>query len=186
MRPMALLAAGILFVGVDLRFGQFDVLPDVLGWVLCAVAAFQVRDAGPWFQFAMVVAAAGVLLSLRGSIRSSAVEVLDSLEIVVQTVVVFAVCSGIIDRLRGHPGADPAGDRSASTQANLIRWSALALSLVSLVLVLSTRSTRESVGTAVPLALLVVMAGLALVVWFLLLLFRVRDHPSLQPVDVPA
>lgn len=183
---MALLAAGIVFVGVDLRFGQFDVLPDVLGWVLCAVAAFQVRNAGPWFQLAMVAAAAGVLLSVRGSIRSQAVEVLDSLEIVVQTVVVFAVCSGIIDRLRAQPGPDPAEDRSASTQANLIRWFYLALSVVSLAFVLSTRSTRESVGTAVPLALLVGMAGLALVAWFLLLLFRLREHPSLQPVDVPA
>jgi hypothetical protein len=58
-RPLSLVAAGILLVAVDFRIVHIDLLPDVVGWVLVAVAALTWGQRAP-FVLAVVAALASL------------------------------------------------------------------------------------------------------------------------------
>lgn len=170
MRPLATLAWGLLLVVLDFRVQGVDLLPDPIGWGLGAVAALSLfrsvgkaqPEARRWFAATCVACTAALLpavpewVGVQHPIITVAVAV-------AQTVVVFATCTGVMSVL-------PA--RRAT--ANAVRWSDLGTA--SLLAVLMGGATV--VPELAPLALLTALATLAVLVWFLVLLFQAAKDPA--------
>jgi hypothetical protein len=46
-RPLSLIAAGLVLVGLDLRIVHVDVFPDPVGWLLVTMAAIRLSLRAP-------------------------------------------------------------------------------------------------------------------------------------------
>ena len=162
LRPLSLLAWGLLLAVADVRVNGVDLLPDVVGWGMGMVAALVL---GPWDRaFAVAGLGCGLgllasvleLLGARGAPTSTATSV-------AETLAVFGSCTAV---MRLVP------ERRAT--ANALRWWELGLTLAFLLLV---TLTAENHDFGLP-ALLVGLAALVVLVCVIVLLFRAaRTEP---------
>lgn len=188
MRPLVLVALGLVLVALDLRIGGLDLLPDPLGWVVAAVGAGLLRDRHVGFLVAAVACAAGVLLSLpdmavegagragRTGAPSAGAE--DAVVVLLQTVVLFSTCTAISRILP---------DTGVGRVAGVLRWVDLALTAAVQVLVVllvsgtGARVLRAPSGGPDPVTALVVLLGAGVLVGALVHL-AVLVVASRQPV----
>ena len=165
--PLARVATGLVLVLADVRVGDVDLLPDPLGWLLAAWALRSLQPAHVGFHVAGVTAWLAALWSLPEWFGAEGVFVTVPIALA-QLVVQVAVCTALV-------AACPRRAPSAST----IRWSTLFLSGV-LVVALVAAEAEPSTGAV---ALAIGLADMAVMVWFLVLLYGVaKDAP---PVAAP-
>lgn len=168
--PLGVTVWGFLLAFADLRFNGFDVLPDPAGWLLAAVGLAGLASRAVAFRVAAVVAGLEVVLSLPLVVAAQMPDPWATVETLLQTAFVFSVCTGLVALLAHLP------DRARA--AEIIRWSDLALTV--LLVPITAMWGRGSTGppaealVVVPLALV----GFGIGVWFVVLLFRVRDDPA--------
>lgn len=173
MTPLGLTAAGFLLAALDFRVNAgFDLLPDPVGWVLAAVglAALSERSAG--FRVAQVLALLEALVSLPMVVTEQPGTLVTSADAALETAFVFSVCTGLIASLPHRP------DRTGS--ANVIRWLDLGLAVVLVPSLLLLDAADGGLDVLGPLALMLILVGLAVAVWFVVLLFQVKDDPAVS------
>ncbi len=178
MTPLGLMAWGIGIVIFDLRIDGFDYLIDVVGWVLCAMAAARLGGDSRWFHVAMWAAIVGGVVSLTENfdVEQSAWLVVPAS--LAQLVLAWAVCTGIIEKLSESTSAHVEVHRRRAVEANRVRWTVaatfIAISLLAPFMIAT--STDVGVGALLPLIIVCLVAY----VWFLFLVIRLRGNPSLQ------
>lgn len=175
MTPMGRVTLGLVVVLVDIRIGSFDLLVEPVGWtlVLAGLVPLVARHTG--LMAAAVAAGAGLVLSFF-QVLAAPTPGPALVQSVAETVVVFSVCTALMALLAREP------DRRA---AGTIRWLEVGLLAVAATFyVLGPEETTDAGPWAVPVVLLV-LAAIAVVVWFLVLLMRVRHEQVLQPAGSP-
>ena len=162
---------GFLLVILDFRFDGFDLIPDLLGWVIVLAGLMPLAGRSRGFAAAGAAAAVGVLLALPQQLSEPG-PVIGLLEAVAETVLLFGTCTGVIALV-----ADPQVRRTA----NRIRGADGGRTAVATAVSLAAGGgTAVSVDEAMVLPLLVlVLVGLGIVVWFLLFLWSHRHRPEL-------
>lgn len=178
MTPVARIAWGFLIVLVDLRIQGLDVVPDIVGWILAVSGTGRLFERSGWFRLATAACAVGIATAVPGAVSEPGT-VLALAEGLAMTGLVFGACSGIRAVV-----AEPSVRRTA----DWIRWLDLGLMVVAGVLGALGESLRLPVSDASPpvglaLAALVVplvVVALAVAVWFVVFLLRLRHHPTLQ------
>ena len=194
-------AAGLLLVLVDLRFGGVDALPDVLGWVLVVLGTRALARTDPRWRVVVLLAVLAAVLSLASlwhpvvtvtvpgtgdGVTTSTTGPVDpgglhgllvSAHNAVAVVFSVLLSLRVRDRAREHDDA-PVARRFA-------RFALLHAVLGAVVLLASLAAAlaggpdvTDSVGW---LLLAVVLAAVAVQVWFVLALAGVRQLPWLQP-----
>lgn len=177
LRPLGAVVAGTLLIVLDLRVDGLDLIPDAIGWVMLLWAAFRLHRSHVSFRWM----AAGALLGLAVSVPAQFNELsglLEALDAIALTVVVFCVCTGIRAR---------SWDTARARQAGRIRWLDLGLTAVSLVLAALVGVIGEEL---LVVALVLVFVALAVLVWFLVVVWDVRHEAGLggtesEPVAGP-
>lgn len=169
--PLGKTAWGFLLAALDLRINGVDLLADPVGWLLAVVGLWTMSSRHGGFQVAVVLAAIEVVASLPLVVTETVPALLSTFEVLLQTGFVFAVCTGLIATLTHRP--DKAGS------ANVIRWLDLGLSLLLAPMLLIVGAATGEVDVLGPFALMLGVVGLAVAVWFVVLLFQVRDDPAL-------
>lgn len=162
LRPLRLAGWGMLLVFLDFEFNGLDLIPDPIGWVMAAsatssLAAHSVAGSR-MFGFASVAAVAALLTSLPEWVGVTDAAII-GLGAIVNTSFVFATCTAIM------VAAPP-----QRVAANVIRWLDLALTAAFVVGMPMADGPQEV--TADARALVVLVVGLAVFVWFIVLLFR--------------
>ena len=173
MTPLGKVVVGLLLVFVDLRIDGFDVVPDVIGWALALIGLHPLSRRHGGFLAAAVAAGIGIVLALPQQLVEPG-SVLRTLEAVAETVLVFGTCTGIIALV-----AEPSVRRTA----NRIRWTDLGLGLLATLLGLALGQDSSLSGGAVVPVLVLALATIAVVIWFLVFLWRNRHRPELLPGD---
>ncbi len=161
MEPLRTLAWGLLVVAVDLNVNQLDLVADPVGWGLVVLAAIRLRPLHPAFGAAVAAAVLGLVASVPAWLGVEGLPLTVALGLA-QVGVLFAVCTALMDLVPAR----------RSVAARLRVWGVvLPVALGVLLLLVRAGDGPERV----PLVVLVVLAGLALVVvfvWFLVLLFQ--------------
>ena len=183
MRATRGLVLGLALVWLDLSVQGLDVLPDPVGWVVAALALRRMADRHP----VLWVATGGAALAAAVSVVTwvpvwglppgppTPLRVVEGL---LGVAVVVTVCSALVVLLDGP-------DRPGAAQAAVIRWLDPVLALAAL-LVTGAVALQAGVVTDVGpgpfglLAVLLVVGGIAVRVWFLVLVVR---HG--EPLDDP-
>jgi hypothetical protein len=173
MTGRGLFVTGFVVILFDLRFEGFDIISDPIGWLLVLIALVGLTRRHAGFVLAAASALAGVVVSL-GTVLAPPGSVITTLEDVVLTGVVFGTCTAFCAL------AASARDRSA---ANTIRWLELAITVIAAFVPTLTGEEKVAVeGAAVVPFVLVLVVVFAVVIWFLVLAWRVE----LEPIDVAA
>ncbi|MEZ5097129.1 MAG: hypothetical protein R2731_14115 [Nocardioides sp.] len=110
--PLGKAAWGFLLAALDLRINGVDLLPDPVGWVLAAVGVWALAGRSLGFRVAAVLASVEAVVSLPLVVSEEIPAPLSSLDVLLQTGFVFAVCSGLIAALPHRP--DKAGSANSS------------------------------------------------------------------------
>jgi len=159
LAPLRTMGIGMVLVIADFRFNGLDVVPDPLGWLAVVVGAFQLVAVDRVFRWAAVAAVLAVPLSLPDWVQPNE-GLLAVVDTVVVTAFVFATCTGIA-RVCPPRRAAAAG----------LRWWDLGLTVVGLLLGQVADEVGVGAGWA-PVVVLLAVAGLVVVVWFVVLLFK--------------
>lgn len=187
IRPSRMLALGLLLVPFNFYLGRFDILPDPLGWLLAFWALRQMGARHGLLRAAMWCSVGGLVQSCLSSVvmwSGSPVQLgpVSMLQGLLLVVVAVLVCSALIALVGDR-------DRSGTRQANIIRAAGPLLELVMVVLVGAFLSSSgptpiaEAAGPAIAVTV-VLVASLAVHVWFLVLLVRhgtLLDGQSTEP-----
>lgn len=174
LQPLRLAAWGMLLVFFDFKFEGIDLIPDPIGWLAAALATSSLAGrsiAGARiFGIASLAATVALLISLPDWIGVTGT-FLETAGVVTHTAFVFATCTAIMV-------AAP----SQRAPANAIRW--LDLGLAALIVVLGLLISDQPVGhDAEALVLVLVLLGLAVFVWFIVLLFSTENPPGVPTHD---
>ena len=168
--PLGRTVWGYLLAVLDFRINGFDLLPDPLGWAIAAIGLSALSARAQALRLAMVLAAIEAVVSLPLVVTDRIPPLLASLDTLLQTGFVFAVCTGLITLLPHRP------DRAGA--ANVIRWLDLGLTLMILPIgLVADRSTGALAATGA-FAIVLVLVAFAVGVWFVVLLFQVRHDPA--------
>ena len=170
MPPLGKVAIGLLLVIVDFRIESFDLVPDVVGWLLVLAGLVPLSRRSGGFGAATLAAGLGLLVALVGLVAEPG-PAFAALGGLTETVVVFGVCTGVMALV-----AEPSVQRTA----NRIRWADLAITLVGTGGILAIDGAGTLDG-AEGLLLVLVPVALAVVVWFLVFVWSLRDRPELVP-----
>lgn len=168
MTPLARIAWGFLVVVIDFRVDGVDVIADVAGWALVLFGTTALTGRSPWFTAASAAAAFGALLSLP-QLLSEPGGLLQTAGAVVETALVFSVCTGIMQLV----------DEPQRTTADRIRWADLAVGVLGVALGLVVPAGTQVTNGAAVVILVMVIVALLVMVWFLLFLLGVQRHPAL-------
>jgi hypothetical protein len=189
MHPLHRVAWGFLVVLVDVRFQSFDIIPDVVGCalVIAGLSALAHRHVG--FRVARMAAWAALVTAVffeyvfrvpAGAPDTGLWQLLDAM---VMTVFVFGTCTAL------RALALSAGDSSTATGANIVRWLDLAITAAGLgagAAVGFPARPVEVQGAMVGPFLLGFALATAVVVWFLVLLFRGSKATYAVPEPSPS
>jgi hypothetical protein len=168
MTPLARVAWGFLIVVIDFRVDGFDVVADPLGWVLVLAGLLPLAGRSGWLTAAAVAAGAGFLLSIPQALAEPGPG-LAAVHGLVETVLVFGTCTGIMQLVADRPRAT----------ANRIRWADLGIVSVGILVGLASGEDTQVSGGAAGLVLLLVLAALAVMAWFAIFLLGIQRHPGL-------
>ena len=185
--PSRLLAFGLLLIAFNFTIGRFDLLPNPLGWLLTGWALRQLSPRHRLLAVAAWTAWTGLALSYLTTLMVWADEADQVWPVALVTgllpvLITLLVCSALISLAGGH-------HRSVTRQAQVLRVAAPVLTLGTLLLggvigsPLGLAVVDLTSGPAVTLLVLVV-ASLAVQVWFIVLLLargRVLDHGEADP-----
>ena len=170
MSPLGKVVIGFVLVIVDFRIDTFDLVPDVVGWVVVLSGLMALAGRSRGFTVAAAAAGTALLLALVDLVAEPGT-VLGMLGTVTATAVVFGTCTGVRALV-----ADPSVRRTADR----IRWADLVLTGIAIALGLAAGGEEVSVqGAAVGPLLVLVLVALAVVVWFLVFLWSLRHRPEL-------
>lgn len=172
MRPLVRVLGGFLLASLDLRYNGFDMLPDVVGWILVLSGLGSLTALGRWFLVGVVATTVVGFLSLLQQSAEPGQELRTAVA-ALETLVTFSTCSGILAAI---------GDDPARRRVDALRWTDLGFAVV--LFAGSAAVGFETVETMWALPLVIV--GLGILVWFLLTLFTLRDHPRLGGASVSA
>ena len=196
-------AAGLLLVLVDLRFGGVDAVPDVLGWVLVVLGTRALARTDPRWRPVVLLAAVAALLSLASlwhpvvtvtapgagdGVTTSTTGPVDPVGLhgllVSAHHAVAVVCSVLLslrvrDRARAHDDGPVA--RRFTRFAVLHAVLGAVVLLVSVVAALEGTPEQDVTGSVGWVLLVLVVAAVAVQVWFVAALAGVRQLPWLQP-----
>ena len=169
MPPLARVVLGFLLVLLDFRIDGLDLLPDLVGWVvvLTGLAPLSSRHFG--FVVAAVAAGAELVLSLF-ELTSPAGTVLSVLEVLATTTVIVATCVAV---------AGVVAEPHTQERSQQVRTANLVMGLVALAFVL-IGATGTEVDLPGGLILLLALAGLGVVIWFLVFCWQQREEPALR------
>lgn len=165
MKPLTMIAAGIAIIAIDIRVTNVDVVPDVIGWLVCFWALLRLSRMHSWYGIGLAGAALGAGASMF-SLSGEEPPVLAAIATLAMLLVIFGTCSGLMQ-------AAETTDRPTYKMANLVRWLALVLSLAAVGVVVA--------GLAEGLVFAVAMANLVVLVWFGVLLVRSAAKSYAQP-----
>ncbi|MEG3616244.1 hypothetical protein [Isoptericola haloaureus] len=190
MRPLLLVLWGLLVVAVDLKIEGFDLVVDLVGWALVARGLGTLAPRGTGFAVGAWAGVLGGLASVAelvpGAVPDTTTQVLGGLVLVAQTVVVVATCTGIA-RVLEH-------DAPVARRARRVRTAEIVVTVA--VSGVAAVAALASVGSALlapadlaswgllgggVLVAVGLVATFAVLIWFLVLLWSVRDRPELQP-----
>lgn len=202
LAPLTTVVAGILLVAIDLNLQSLDILPDPIGYALVAWGLFRVAGQHPAFGWGALAAAVGVVTStlgvfLRRLEEGQIVEhpLVTAADALIEAVIVIAVCTALI--ALSH-------DPRVTGPARTLRIALPALSLVGVLLPLalsplagrvleaptvSLGAEGAAAGLIVVAAIALVVAGIALGIWFLVVLWRAAKEPRVgwdDPATTPA
>ena len=165
-------AIGLIVVAIDLRFNGADIVTDGVGWLVALVGLLALTKLHGGFRVAAVAAAVGGVAWAGDPWLHLDQDLASWGEIAAQTVVVFAMCTALMDLVP-----------EKRESANQIRWADLALGLLAALLGALFEGQYDA-GPAL-LILLLVIPALVVYVCFLVLVFRcARIDP--EPVTHPA
>ena len=203
MNPLGTVALGLLLVLLDLRIGGFDVLADVVGWVVAASGLARLTELDRRFGGARAAAVASGVLSLAdlvqpqrtittgsttttvGGTPDGWLGVVDTCYSVAMVVAAVLLCLALRDRAREHAEPELAMRFGQFAVLHVVLGTVvLVLSVVALSFGTDGRITPQ--GPAAALTLLFVLVALAIEVWFLLTLSGARTRWWLQPVGSSA
>ncbi|HSV39914.1 MAG TPA: hypothetical protein VLI04_14245 [Nocardioidaceae bacterium] len=157
-------------VFLDFRIDGFDLIPDPVGWVMAGVATAalaNVQVAGrSWFSTAAVVCFVMSAVAVPDWFGGKN-DLIDTATAAATTLVVFSVCSAIM-------AAVPA----RRVTADRIRWWDLGLTLAGVPLLIALSENHDLAFFAFAWG----AATLAVLVWFLVLLFGTAKLP---PTGIP-
>ena len=163
MKSLALLAWGQILVFIDFRIDGFDLIPDPLGWGMCAAAAASLSSLHRGYVYAGWASLIGVVVSLPDWVDPEAASgALGVVMLVVSTALVFATCTAIMATAPSRAGT-----------ARAIRASDLLLTAVLVLVTLLTLGEPD----AAPLIFVVGLGVLGVYIWFLVLLFGCSKLP---------
>lgn len=153
MKPLSVIAIGLIIVLVDVPVRGFDVVTDIIGWLACFWGLLTMSRLGNWFGIGLAGAALGAGVSMFSSTAQNGT--LAVLDVIATFLVMFGACSGLMQISRET-------DPGTASMSNAVRWTLVAL------LVLTPLSMKF-----LPQWSLVTLGylGIAVVVWTLLLLF---------------
>ena len=153
MKPLSVIAIGLIIVLVDIPVRGFDVVTDIIGWLACFWALLTMSRLGNWFGIGLAGAALGAGVSMFSG--TSPGGTLAWLDLIATVLVMFGACSGLMQISRES-------DPGTASMSNAVHWTLIAL------LVLAPLSMKF-----LPQWSLVTLGylGIAVVVWTLLLLF---------------
>ena len=178
MPSLAKVAWGLILVFVDLRFDGFDVVPDLVGWILVLAGITPLSKLSGWFAVAFWAGAAGLLAAVVQLLEpTNAVGAI--LEGSAQMMVCVGITTAVIAMLP---------DEDLVRRARMVRGWSVGLGLLGIAaVVLGPRERVEVDRALVPLLLVVVVAALALMVVWLRLLFALARHDPTpaDPLAVP-
>lgn len=172
MTPLGGALLGMIMVALDVRVPRLDVVADPVGWLVLAYSLHRLRSASGWFGAAAVPAAVGIVVSVPGFLArpQGAVVIAD---ILVQTVVVFTMCTGIMETLGpGHPWR---------IRFDVVRWVLSATYLLALVPLPTDLPVVLSA-----LILLALGAAVLALIGFLVLTYLLRGEPEFAGQAAPA
>lgn len=209
MNPLGTVALGLLVVLLDFRIAGFDVLADVVGWVVAVVGLSRLTSIDRRFRAARGVAVVSAVLSLAdlvhpqrttttgdgpGSMSTSTTATVtpDGLQGllagahgVAMVVTVLLLSLALRDRARQYDEPVLAARFGMFAVVHLM-FGVLMLALAVAALLTGTDRSITPQGTAAALTLLFVVAALAFEAWFLVTLAGARTRPWLQPVGSAA
>lgn len=166
MRSLGLVGWGFLLVLLDLNFEHVDVIPDVIGWLMCLAGLGNLPRTG-WFLLARLGAATGLVSAAAAAFDAPYDWFIQTGDFVAQLALVVGICAGVQPLL-----AD--GRHRATARAILTASVGIDLAALALVL-LGGGDTSDLAPIVVPLAI----AALAVAIWFLVFLRRVsRIEPA--------
>ena len=202
MTPVGAVALGLVLALLDLRIYGFDVLPDVVGWLVAVrgLSRLTTLDGrfGPALRWALLTA----VLSLADLVRAQVTTTTDTMTAtsdaapaglhgwlvtaygLAGVVVVVLLSLALRDRARIVGDLSPAG--RFTTFACLHAGLGVVLLAGGVLALLSTDDgSIEATGGLAALTLVVVVAALAVQVFFVLALRGVRERPWLQEPAPP-
>lgn len=162
LRPLSAVAWGLVVVILDFRYNGVDLVPDPVGWMFVAVALTSLQGVHRAFGTAGLLAWVGLLLSIPEWFRAGP-ELLGLALVVVAVVLQVVVCTAVM-------AVSPLRRSAAET----IRWLSPSLAVG---LVLAIFATRDDAGSPA-LVLALGVAGLIVILWFLVLLLQVAREPG--------
>ena len=177
MTPLGGVVLGLVMAIGDIRVGDLDLLPDVLGWLIVVVALNGLRDAG--FRRAQVLAAAALVLSLVALVGPDD-DLLDTVHHGVLTVALVLLALAVRDRAQAH-------DEPAHA-ARFLQIAVLLGTLGTATAILGAIAASLDVAALVSTAALLLVLGLAdlcVAIWLVAALAVRRRLPWLQAEDVP-
>lgn len=186
MTPLGLVTLGLTLVLIDIRIGDVDVVPDLLGWIACFIGfgqlaprlhrwqqARQISYVSAGLQVLLIFAAIGqVQLS---PVASSVFTVID---LILGIAIVAAICTALIETLSETAPTPDTKPTGPVREALLIRAIYLALAGILVALVVIALVTGAVFASGGLLFLLLPLFGTY--IWLLTLIFRLRSHPELQ------
>ena len=203
MTPIGAVAAGLLLVLLDLRLSGFDVLPDVLGWLVAVRGLGRLVRLDPSFWLTRACAGVASVLSLTdlvhpqrtttdgvGSTTTAVVPpeglqaVLSGVGGLVAALTTVLLCLVLRDRARRH-GDIPLAERFSLFAFLQGAVGVLLLAAWVLGSAAGTDGTLTPQGPAAAATFVLVLAVIAMEVWFLLTLAGARTRPWLQDVTPP-
>lgn len=175
MRPLKLVAWGLLVVFVDVHLGGPDLVPDFIGWLLVIVGLSKLRPLDRAFGTAVIAAAAEVAISLLTWFDEDSNLVAYALDVIASGLVLFFLSTAI--RQRAAAGGDP----KTADYLNIIRWGDVLLSACALTTIaFADDATRQSGLNSAPVVTLIALAALPLMIWLLYLLFTRAERSYLD------
>lgn len=177
MNGLRLAGCGMLIVLADLKFDGFDVLVDAVGWVLVLIGLSRLTRLDAEFSPAKTLTGPAIIISFSEiSMPEGASPQTVAIFVLVTTAAVVVVTCTALMR-----AAKRAGDEATVTMASQVRSANALTTLVAVVIaILSGGEPSDVTGGAGLLVVLLVIAGFAASLWFIVLLVSRADRPYLQ------